>query len=168
MGILGANQTEDLLVARNEIVSSYYHFYFSYSISPKRVDGFSWNFQGLFGIEIVDPDFWYVTSGRIEIWSIFWFLCRQGFLKTIKYIELKFSAIVDWSYLRLWWEFHRSRSKDIEAHLDSKIEPPFRRIFKNVLHHKFFILNVLKRHIEQKLFSLSSSIERYQKKGLLD
>ena len=29
LGILGANQTEDLLVARNEIVSSYY-FFFSY------------------------------------------------------------------------------------------------------------------------------------------
>ena len=30
MGILGANRTEDLLVARNEIVSSYYYF------SPRR------------------------------------------------------------------------------------------------------------------------------------
>ena len=26
-GILGANRTEDLLVARNEIVSSYYYFF---------------------------------------------------------------------------------------------------------------------------------------------
>ena len=27
LGILGANRTEDLLVARNEIVSSYYFFF---------------------------------------------------------------------------------------------------------------------------------------------
>ena len=31
VGILGANQTEDLLVDRNEIVSSYY-----YDFSPRR------------------------------------------------------------------------------------------------------------------------------------
>ena len=87
--------------------------------------------------------FWYVTSGRIYC-RFSDFFVRKHFKKNIKDIELKFSAIEDWSYLRLWCEFHRSRSKDIEAHLDSKNGTPrvvgFLKTFYIIT---FFILNIL-------------------------
>ena len=72
---LHQNQTEDLLVARNEIVSSYFFFFltdFVHAISRKRLDRFAWNFQDWWRIR---KTWWQifcfddVTSGR-EISSI--------------------------------------------------------------------------------------------------
>ena len=76
------NWTEDLLVACNEIESSYYYYYsfffspfFVSQISQRCFDGFSWNFQRWWKLKI-PPDVFFIfskfTSGR-QIWPIYVF-----------------------------------------------------------------------------------------------
>ena len=62
-GILGANRTEDLFVARNEIVSSYYYF-FPHILSGRFLRDDLMDLLEIFrdcrhwsGIEILEPDF---------------------------------------------------------------------------------------------------------------
>ena len=102
--ILGANQTEDLLVARNEIVSSFYYS-FSYGFCTadfsKTVRSISMKFSGLIVNHKNLIHFFLFWWRHFRFWEIAIFRVFRGvrcpdFLsESIRDTKLKFSALVD-------------------------------------------------------------------------
>ena len=118
MGILGANQTEDLLVARNEIVSSYYFFFLlDFSKMPGRI---CMKFSGMvyIGLERSKIIFRVMTSlpvRDIDDFLIFRVSFCDAISETTQDIFFKFSRMTDKGLKFIPIESQVSSLKSVEA-----------------------------------------------------
>ena len=96
----GANRTEDLLVARNEIVSSYYSFFFllDFSKTPERI---FMKFSGMVYIGPKRPKIIFRVMTSLPVRDINDFLifrvsfCTEIYSETTQDIFFKFSRMID-------------------------------------------------------------------------
>ena len=148
MGILGANRTEDLLVARNEIVSSFFSYRFCAEDFSELVGSIFMKFSGLIDNHknlIYFFLFWWRHFRFCEIANFLNFrgsCCPDFSSKTIKATKLKFCVKVAKVWLSSWFHFQFCGSKGAEARLDMKIDKKISTNFLNILIRNFLLVNI--------------------------
>ena len=101
-GFLGANRTEDLLVARNEIVSSYYYYSFFFLLDfSKTPELIFMKFSGMVYISPKRPKIIFRVMTSLPVRDINDFLifrvsfCTEIYSETTQDIFFKFSRMID-------------------------------------------------------------------------